>query len=116
STLSPQLPEVIPYPLGASFTILEKLPAGPINGEFGNAPHGGPLQVGRTTFSLNYQGGSGSNDLVLTVTKIDPSGITRVWDGGGADHFGSTPENWVGDVAPGGGDRLRFPEGAARPV
>lgn len=116
STLSPQVPEVIPFPLGASFTVLDRVAAGPINGAFGNAPQGGTLIAGRVTFSVNYQGGSGSNDLMLTVTDIAPSGITRVWDGGGADHFWSTAGNWVGDIAPGGGDRLSFPEGAARTV
>lgn len=116
STLSPQVPEVLPFPLGASFTVLDRVVAGPINGAFGNAPQGGTLSAGRVTFSVNYQGGSGSNNLVLTVTDIAPSGITRVWDGGGANDLWSTAANWVGDIAPGGGDALLFPAGAARPV
>lgn len=116
STLNPQVPEVIPFAPGASFTVLDRVIAGPINGAFGNAPQGGTVSAGRVTFSVNYQGGSGSNDLVLTVTDIAPSGITRVWDGGGANDLWSTAANWVGDIAPGGGDRLSFPEGAARPV
>lgn len=116
STLSPLVPEVIAFPLGASFTVLDQGTAGPINGTFGNAPQGGTVSAGRVTFSVNYQAGGGSNNLALTVTDIAPSGITRVWDGGGANDLWSTAANWVGDVAPGGGDALLFPAGAARPV
>lgn len=36
----------------------------------------------------------------------------RTWDSGGADDNWSTPQNWVGDVAPVAGDDLLFPPGA----
>lgn len=36
------------------------------------------------------------------------------WDGGGTDDLWTTPQNWVGDVAPTPGEDLLFPPGAAR--
>src|SRR6187200_3260254 len=36
------------------------------------------------------------------------------WDGGGANNLWSTPQNWVGDVAPMLDDELVFPTGAAQ--
>ena len=38
----------------------------------------------------------------------------RTWDGGGADALWSTPQNWVGDVAPQQDDSLVFPAGVAQ--
>ena len=39
-------------------------------------------------------------------------GVTRTWDGGGADNLWSNPTNWVNDLAPAAGDDLAFPPGA----
>jgi hypothetical protein len=48
------------------------------------------------------------------VTVITP---THTWDGGSlVNNLWSTPENWVGDVAPSAGDNLIFPAGAAQLV
>jgi hypothetical protein len=45
--------------------------------------------------------------------RIAPA-ATFTWDGGGADSFWTTAANWVGDIAPGPGAALVFPENAAR--
>ena len=47
-------------------------------------------------------------------TRLTPALAT--WDGGGANAFWTTPQNWVGDVVPNPGDDLVFPTGAARLV
>lgn len=52
--------------------------------------------------------------LSLFLFTTGASAATFTWDGGGADPFWSTGANWVGDVAPGAGDDLVFPAGAAR--
>lgn len=113
-----QLNVTLPSPMllkpGDSFTILRKTSANAITGQFANAPDGGILTVGRVDFEVNYGGESG-NDLVLTVTEVGPSGVTRTWDGGGNNDLWSTADNWAGDIAPESGDSLVFPAGAARP-
>ncbi len=59
---------------------------------------------------------SGSVTVVVAflLTLGAARAATRVWDGGGANGFWSNPTNWAGDVAPGAGDGLSFPIGAAR--
>ncbi|MFN9974167.1 MAG: hypothetical protein ACK58T_30140, partial [Phycisphaerae bacterium] len=77
-----------------------------------------------------------SNDLSGTQrrrTFFRPSGLTRisgntdamearallttiVWDGGGADAYWTTPENWADDVLPVANDQLVFPVNAAQKV
>lgn len=37
-----------------------------------------------------------------------------IWSGLGANEFWTTPENWVGNLAPNPGDKLVFPAGASR--
>jgi fibronectin type 3 domain-containing protein len=50
--------------------------------------------------------------FTIDVTNLPE---TYTWDGGSAvDSNWSTPENWVGDIAPTTGDSLVFPAGAAR--
>lgn len=113
-----QLNVTLPSPMllkpGDSFTILRKTSANAITGQFTNAPEGGILSVGRVDFEVSYSGESG-NDLVLTVTEVGPSGVTRTWDGGGNNDLWSTADNWAGNIAPESGDSLIFPAGAARP-
>lgn len=113
-----QLNVTLPSPMllkpGDSFTVLRKTSANALAGQFANAPDGGTLDAGRVSFAVNYSGESG-NDLVLTVTEVGPSGVTRTWDGGGNNDLWSTAANWAGDVAPESGDSLVFPAGAARP-
>ena len=56
---------------------------------------------------------SGKTDTAtVNVTRVPE---TYTWDGGSTvDSNWSTPENWVGDIAPIAGDSLVFPAGAAR--
>lgn len=45
---------------------------------------------------------------LILATALPLSAVTRTWDGGGSDNNWSTPENWIGDVAPSAGDSLVF--------
>jgi hypothetical protein len=57
---------------GDQFLIIDNQGAGPIVGQFANAP-GGVYTVGAMQFSVNYAGGDG-NDVVLTTTVVpEPS-------------------------------------------
>ena len=51
-----------------------------------------------------------------TLDTLEPRRLlaAAAWDGGGADDFWTTPENWQTDVAPSAGDDLSFFNGAAR--
>ncbi|MDX1948077.1 MAG: autotransporter-associated beta strand repeat-containing protein, partial [Pirellulaceae bacterium] len=94
-----------------SFLLINKTAAGAIGAPgFLNAL---PQPTGTTTidgksFGYNYADavlGNG-NDFVLNATAA-----LRIWDGGSLiDDLWTTPENWVGDVAPFAGDNLLFPE------
>ena len=62
---------------------------------------------------FTYNGVVGLADLTEVQTNLGeraPLGsVTRIWDGGSTvDDNWTTPENWVGDVAPVAGDRLIF--------
>lgn len=88
----------------------------PVVGTFAGLPEGATVELpGFATFRLSYLGGTG-NDITLTVTQVAATGLTRTWDGGGGDNNWLTAANWVGDVAPGPGDALVFPAGAARTI
>ena len=53
---------------GTFFTAIDNTSAGAITGSyFANLPQGGTISAGGNTFYANYFGGSGNNDLVLTV-------------------------------------------------
>lgn len=52
--------------------------------------------------------------LALALSAFTAHAATFTWDGGGGDPFWSTGANWAGDVAPGAGDDLVFPAGAAQ--
>ena len=80
---------------------------------FAGLTEGATFRVNGITLSISYTGGSGANDVVLTVVP-SPTGVTRTWDGGGTNNSWSNPTNWVGDVAPILGDDLVFPPDAAR--
>lgn len=53
----------------------------------------------------------GDGSVLLRSLAVVPE---AVWDGGGADANWTTPENWVGDIAPVPGYTLIFPDGAAQ--
>jgi autotransporter-associated beta strand protein len=105
----------IGYPMlaGEQFTILESTGGGAVTGTFGGLPEGALFIADNMQFQISYAGGDG-NDVVLTAVAQQPSGVTRTWDGGGANNLWTTPANWVGDVAPNPGDELVFPAGAAQ--
>jgi autotransporter-associated beta strand protein len=94
-----------------SFLVINKTSAGAIAGVgFLNAlpPPTGTTNIAGKVFNYAYNDavlGDG-NDFVLGATSAQ-----RIWDGGSAHNdFWTTPENWVGDVAPFNGDALLFPE------
>ena len=93
-----------------TFTIINNDGIDPISGTFNGLPEGSAITLGATTLTISYAGGTGNNDVVLTVTDV-----VYTWDGGDADDsLWSSPDNWVGDAAPNGGANLVFPDGAAR--
>ena len=86
---------------GNQFTIIQS--TGSISGTFAQ---GNSITIGGRPFSITYN----SNSVVLRAT-VPP---TRTWSGGGTTDNWSEGANWVGGVAPGVGDDLVFPPGAAR--
>jgi autotransporter-associated beta strand protein len=95
-------------PGGTNFLLIDNDGGEPVTGAFAGLPEGAGLTLNDRPFHVTYRGGDG-NDVVLVA---DP--LTRTWDGGGANNNWSTAANWVGDAAPSAGDRLVFPDGAAR--
>jgi hypothetical protein len=59
---------------------------------------------------------SDNNQLdISTFQNVSVTTPTHTWDGGSlVNNLWTTPENWVGDVAPSAGDNLIFPAGAAQ--
>ncbi|WP_435018239.1 Ig-like domain repeat protein [Tundrisphaera sp. TA3] len=95
--------------VGTSFQIVSQTYGSPITGRFNGLSQFGSFQAGPATFSIGYF----NSGVTLTVTSIAPRVLT--WDGGDADDsLWSSPDNWVGDVAPSRFDSLVFPDGAAR--
>jgi len=95
--------------LGSTFVIIDNDGADPVIGTFAGVPQGGTFVSGLGNWQVNYAGGDG-NDVVLTRLSLQPTGITRVWTGGGgANTNWSNPANWQGNVAPSAGDALVFP-------
>ena len=104
---------------GDSFKIVDNNgTADPVVGTFAGLAEGALIDLGIATIRISYAGGDG-NDVVLT-TMVNPTGITRVWDGapdgGGAsaDANWMTASNWAGDAAPSQGDALEFPAAAVQ--
>lgn len=97
--------------VGQSFTLVEKVDPGAIGGTFANLPEGATFVTNGVRFAITYKGGS-SNEVVLTVAAIEPTGVTRTWAGAALlDANWSRPLNWVGGVAPNPGDDLVFTQG-----
>jgi autotransporter-associated beta strand protein len=89
--------------VGDQFVILTK--SGSTVGTFAQ---GGSLTVDGVPFSIGYQ----PDSVVLTVQQS-----VRTWSGGSnLTSNWADPANWTGGVAPLAGDRLVFPENAARKV
>jgi autotransporter-associated beta strand protein len=68
--------------VGQTFTILNKASGGAITGTFAGVPQGGTV-VGSngTVFAVSYTGGTGGNDIVLTVVAA-PVPEPSTWIGG----------------------------------
>lgn len=66
-----------------SFLILEKIPAGPLNGTFAGLPNGAEFVAGGFRFRIRYDGGNGNDVVVTRVAGAAPSlgGITVASDG-----------------------------------
>ncbi|WZO99892.1 Ig-like domain repeat protein [Isosphaeraceae bacterium EP7] len=95
--------------MGDAFTIINNDGSDLVSGTFNGLAEGASIVIGHATFNISYSGGTG-NDVVLTVADV-----TYIWDGGDADDsLWSSPDNWVGDVAPTAGANLVFPVGAMR--
>ncbi len=92
---------------GDSFLLIQNNGGNPVGGTFAGLPEGSTITNGAVVARLTYIGGTG-NDVVLTRIAV-PTGVTRVWDGGGADNLWSNPFNWAGDVLPQQGDDVVLP-------
>ena len=62
---------------GASFIIMHKIGAGPVNGTFEGLPEGATLQVGGTIFQVTYTGGDG-NDVALIAQGSVPGPLPSI--------------------------------------
>jgi len=78
----------------------------------GSQPFSRILPAGGIAMVLSYAGGDG-NDVTLSPLPA-ATGVTKTWDGGGANNQWTNAINWVGNVAPVPGDDLVFPAGAAQ--
>jgi hypothetical protein len=99
-------------PAGESIVIIQNDGTDPVVGTFAGMPQGHVTTVGNVTMQITYAGGDG-NDVAILFNVL-PTGITRVWDGGGATANWSEAANWAGDVAPQQGDSLEFSSSAAQ--
>ncbi len=95
-------------PLGAAFTLIANDGVDAITGTFSQLNEGDTFAVGAAQFRITYRGGTG-NDVVVSNLSVLPSGLSAVWDGGGAGNLWVLAPNWVGDATPGTGDDLVFP-------
>ncbi len=95
--------------VGDVFTIINNDDTDGVIGYFLGLPEGTTFDIGNVTFRISYRAGTNDNDVTLTVANI-----LDTWDGGGGDNNWTTAANWVGDIAPQGGDSLVFPVGAPR--
>jgi hypothetical protein len=93
---------------GTSLVILRNDGAAPVNGAFLGLPEGALLTNAPHVFQISYTGGDGNDVVLAATTNLVSSGITRVWDGGGASSLWRTSGNWVNDVSPQEGDSLEF--------
>ena len=56
--------------VGQTFTIIDNNLADAVEDTFANLPDGGTVTVSGVTFSIDYNGGTGGNDVVLTVLSV----------------------------------------------
>lgn len=98
--------------IGDSFKIIDNAD-NPVVGTFAGLPEGALLTNGAVVLRISYVGGNDNHDVTLTRIAV-PTGVTRVWDGGGGGNLWSAAANWVGDVVPQQGDNIVFPDGVAK--
>ena len=99
--------------IGEELVIIQNDGTDPVIGNFAGYPEGEILtNFPSEKFVVSYKGGDG-NDVSLTRI-IPPTGVTRLWDGGGADNNWMTANNWSPNGQPQPGDALVFPTVAAR--
>lgn len=104
------------YRIGQTFVIITNTGVSAITTTFANLQQNGLITNNGVVFKISYSGGSG-NDVELTVVDAPfaPTGVTRIWDGGGVGALFSNPANWEGDVAPQDGDSILFPTSLTAP-
>ncbi len=61
-----------------TFILIENDGNDPVQGTFAGIPQGGYLSSGDMVFSVNYQGGAGNNDVILTRVAAPPSNISSI--------------------------------------
>lgn len=71
ATLTPSLYGGFVPSVGQSYEIISNDGTDPVTGTFANVTNGS-ITAGGVTYGVNYSGGDG-NDVVLTVTNVDPS-------------------------------------------
>ena len=108
----------VPQP-GTVFTILEHTgggsgPATRFKQGAVTLNQGSVVTSPQGSFTISYNGGTGGNDVTLTAILPASTGITKVWNGTGANNNWSNAANWTGGIAPVAGDSLEFPATAAR--
>ncbi len=102
--------------LGTEFILIRNDGTDPVSGAgFVGRPEGAIFTAGARSFAISYHGGDG-NDVTITAVTA-PTGVTRVWDGGGGANDSWTNRlNWDSDIAVLPGDSLVFtrstPDGA----
>jgi autotransporter-associated beta strand protein len=96
-----------------TFVLIRNNGPNAVSGTFAGRPEGALITNGPAILALSYVGGDG-NDVTLSGATVFPTGVIRVWDGGGINDLWSNPTNWVGDLTPQQGDDIVFPPGAAR--
>ena len=116
-TVASAVLDVFPYDYQAFpnnvYTILENIGADPVSGSFAGLPEGAILTYLDASYRISYLGGDG-NDITLTLLVPPATGVTRVWDGGGADAYWWNENNWGGNVRPNAGDEVVFPAAASQ--
>jgi hypothetical protein len=61
---------------GQSFVIIDNTSANPITGTFSNLANGASFVSNGVTYTANYAGGTGNNDLTLTAASAVPEPST----------------------------------------
>jgi hypothetical protein len=67
--------------VGAAFPFIENLGNQPVSGTFDDLPQGGIYDIDGHLFTINYAGGAGNNDVVLTRRANVNVTSTRINDG-----------------------------------